>query len=67
MIVAEQKTSSFRRSLTLADCDRHVAEWWDKFRTDPKADGEECLRKINWWLDTRLLVMKRGVVTPMED
>jgi hypothetical protein len=64
--VAEQKTTS-RRPVTLEDCDRHVADWWQKLRSDPKVDGELCLQKIDWWLDTRLLIMELGEAVPLED
>jgi hypothetical protein len=55
-----EKTTTRRRPVTLKDCDRQIAEWWEKFRTDPKADGEECMQKIDQWLDARLLIMEHG-------
>lgn len=63
MRVAE-KTAS-RRSTTLEDCDREVSEWWRKFCQDPKADGDECMQKIDQWLDTRLLIMSKGEAIPI--
>ena len=64
MTVAEKTTT--RRPVTIADCDRQITEWWQKFRTDSKANGDECLQKIDQWLDARLLIMAHGVAEPYE-
>jgi hypothetical protein len=65
-VIVAEKTSTRPRPVTIEDCDQHIVEWWDKFRNDKNADGEECLQKIDWWLDARLLVMREGATALVE-